>query len=206
MRDFLSPDTHGSLAEFLSNNHAFSEERPIRACDSIDPASRPAPAFAARLAFAVFAAIAGGVVCANGAAMAAEITGELRQWHRVEMSFDGPAHAESDSSPNPFLDYRLRCSLAGPSGRSFEVPGFFDADGSGGASGGVWKCRFSPDMAGTWQYTASFRSGPSVAVALEAGAGTSVAFDGESGNFTVTASDKSAPDLRAAARGLLRNR
>lgn len=131
--------------------------------------------------------------------------GELKQWHRVEVRFSGPLHAELDDSPNPFLDYRLQCSFTGPSGRSYEIPGFFDSDAGGAQAGSIWGCRFSPDELGAWQYTASFRQGPEVAVSLDPNAGVPVAFDGESGTFVVGVSDKTAPDFRAPDRGTLVN-
>ena len=36
---------------------------------------------------------------------------------------------ETDTAPNPFLDYRLTVILEGPSGQQLVVPGFFDGDG-----------------------------------------------------------------------------
>jgi hypothetical protein len=33
-------------------------------------------------------------------------TGELKQWHKVTLTFEGPESAES-SPANPFLDYRM---------------------------------------------------------------------------------------------------
>ncbi|MGB3588339.1 MAG: malectin domain-containing carbohydrate-binding protein, partial [Tunicatimonas sp.] len=37
----------------------------------------------------------------------ATVSGELRKWHKLTLDFDGPTHSETDTSPNPFLDYRL---------------------------------------------------------------------------------------------------
>ncbi len=135
----------------------------------------------------------------------ATVGGELATWHTVDLRFSGPVHAESDSNPNPFLDYRLQCLLTGPSGQSYEVPGFFDGDGGSGTTGDVWRCRFAPDEAGTWAYQASFRSGPEVAVSLQAQAGTPVSFDGANGNFVVQQSTKSGDDFRRSSRGRLVN-
>ena len=42
---------------------------------------------------------------------AATISGELRQWHRVTLTFDGPAASEQ-GSPNPFRDYRLNVTFS----------------------------------------------------------------------------------------------
>jgi hypothetical protein len=136
---------------------------------------------------------------------AAQVTGELRQWHRVELIFTGPTHSESASNPNPFLDYRLQCLFIGPSGQTYNVPGFFDTNGSGGSSGNVWKCRFAPDQTGTWQYTASFRQGANVAAELGTNAGSPTSFDGDLGNFSVGASNKLGRDFRAPNHGTLVN-
>ena len=139
------------------------------------------------------------------AAWGGELRGDLAQWHEVEVWFQGPAHAETDSAPNPFLDYRLQCLFRGPSGQTFDVPGFFDTDGSGGSFGNVWICRFAPDEVGTWSYDASFRQGTEVAVALEANAGSPTGFDGDSGVFVVEPSEATGRDFRSPERGHLTN-
>ena len=38
-------------------------------------------------------------------ASAAKISGELKEWHRVSLTFDGPRTSET-ANPNPFLTYR----------------------------------------------------------------------------------------------------
>ncbi|MDJ0852241.1 MAG: DUF5060 domain-containing protein, partial [Myxococcota bacterium] len=146
-----------------------------------------------------------GIALIAGPASAGEVRGELAQWHEIEVWFRGPAHAESDSGPNPFLDYRLQCLFRGPSGQTYDVPGFFDTDGAGGQSGDVWVCRFSPDEEGAWSYQASFRQGSQVAVSLDAGAGSATAFDGDAGVFAVGPSAASGRDFRSPERGLLTN-
>ncbi len=35
------------------------------------------------------------------------ISGELKQWHKVTLTLDGPFAHEKDNKPNPFTDYRL---------------------------------------------------------------------------------------------------
>jgi len=121
------------------------------------------------------------------------VSGNLREWQTVTVSFKGPTASETDDAPNPFLDYRLQVTFAGPSAQTYDVPGFFDGDGEGGATGDVWRVRFVPDEDGTWQYSASFRSGTNVAVDLGEDAGTPVGFDGAGGSFTVSARDPDAP-------------
>jgi Domain of unknown function (DUF5060)/Putative collagen-binding domain of a collagenase len=120
------------------------------------------------------------------------VTGTLKQWQPVTVSFTGPSSSETSSSPNPFLDYRLQLTFTSPSGQIFDVPGFFDGEGNGGATGNVWRAHFSPDEAGTWSYKASFRQGTEVAVELSPTAGTPTGFDGASGTFEVADRDPAA--------------
>ena len=54
----------------------------------------------------------------------------------------------------------------------------------------------------TWTYTASFRTGSDVATSSSASAGSATAFDGATGTFNISATNKSAPDNRA--KGMLR--
>ena len=120
------------------------------------------------------------------------IAGVLKKWHPISLSFTGPYASETDNTPNPFLDYRLQVAFTGPDGQTYNVPGFFDGDGSGGSAGDVWRVRFSPDDAGTWTYQASFREGHDVAVDLDPTAGTPVSFDGALGTFEVGEHDPEA--------------
>ncbi len=142
-------------------------------------------------------------VCAAGEG-SARISGELKKWHRVTVTFEGPATGET-ATPNPFTDYRLTVTFTTGSKRH-TVPGYFAADGKAGESGAVtgnkWRVHFTPDAAGQWQYTASFRTGKNIAVDPQPAAGGPVAFDGASGSFIVKATDKKGRDFRA--RGMLR--
>jgi hypothetical protein len=85
------------------------------------------------------------------------------------------------------------------------VPGFYAADGdaaeTSAQAGDKWRVYFTPDRAGEWRFSASFRSGDNVAIAPEPRAGVPAGFDGVSGSFHISKSDKKAPDLRA--KGLL---
>lgn len=130
---------------------------------------------------------------AAGGSERGSISGELKKWHTVTVSFIGAHASESDNSPNPFLDYRLQVAFSGPSGQSYNVPGFFDGDGDGGGAGNVWKVRFVPDEAGKWTYRASFCAGREIAVNLDRAAGGPVHFDGAAGFFTVSGRDPNAP-------------
>ena len=131
------------------------------------------------------------------------VTGELRKWHRVTISFDGPSTTE-DASINPFLEYRLNVTFTSPSGATFIVPGFYAADGNAAetsaTSGNKWNVRFTPNETGTWTYEASFRTGSNVAISLDQNAGSPTSFDGASGNFSIGNSNKALPDNRAKGR------
>ena len=48
-----------------------------------------------------------------GASSAATISGELKQWHKVTLDFEGPASSET-ADPNPFMDYRLDVTFHHP--------------------------------------------------------------------------------------------
>ncbi len=133
---------------------------------------------------------------------AGTVTGELRKWHKVTLTFDGPPRSEGGPL-NPFLDYRLNVTFS-KGARSLVVPGYFAADGdaanSSADSGNKWRVHFAPDEEGEWTYAASLRFGTEVAVSDAADAGRAVSFDGATGAFTVGHTDKAAPDLRARGR------
>ncbi|MDZ7345727.1 MAG: PA14 domain-containing protein, partial [candidate division KSB1 bacterium] len=132
------------------------------------------------------------------------VSGELKKWHKVTLTFDGPPSAET-ATPNPFLDYRLTVTFTAPDGRIIQVPGFYAADGRAAETsadfGRKWQAVVIPDQVGLWRYKASFRFGSNIAVDLNEESGEPTAFDGVEGSFTVAPSDKQAPDFRA--KGLL---
>ena len=82
------------------------------------------------------------------------VEGQRKVWHPVIVNFRGPAAGETDESPNPFLDYRLKVTFSGPTGKKYNVPGFFAGDGHGGGEGDVWRACFTPDTAGRWSFQA----------------------------------------------------
>lgn len=125
----------------------------------------------------------------------ATLSGGGAVWHPVTLDFDGPMTSETANEPNPFLDFRLNVTFTAPDGTLTTVPGFFAGDGKGGSAGDVWRCRFNPDQAGIWSYTASFRHGHEVAISLSRTAGTAHSFDGDGGAFAVLPRDPSAPGL-----------
>ncbi|MHC4178460.1 MAG: DUF5060 domain-containing protein, partial [Planctomycetota bacterium] len=132
------------------------------------------------------------------------VSGELRQWHRVTVTFAGPETGET-AQPNPFRNYRLSVEFS-KGGKRYLVPGYYAADGnaaeSGAEKGSRWRAHFAPDEPGRWTYRASFRTGRDVAVSAGPSDGKPAAFDGASGVFTVGPSDKTGRDHRA--KGMLR--
>lgn len=138
-------------------------------------------------------------------AAAGTVTGDLKVWHKVTVSFDGPDTGEQ-AVPNPFTDYRLDVMFRGPSGQHIFVPGYYAADGhaaeTSADAGNQWRVHFLPEQAGQWTYRASFRTGKDVALSDDPTAGEPVDdVDGQEGTFTVEPTDKKLPDFRA--RGLL---
>ena len=79
--------------------------------------------------FVIAGVSVGGARQAGGSA-AAVVSGELRQWHKVTLTSNGPQATETDTSPNPFTDYRMTVVFTHESGAPrYEVPGYFAADG-----------------------------------------------------------------------------
>lgn len=134
-----------------------------------------------------------------------QISGELKKWHKITITFDGPATSEN-AEPNPFLFYRLNVTFRHvKTGKTYVVPGYYAADGRAGntsaSSGNKWRVHFSPDEIGLWTYAVSFRQGENVAVDDDPKAGESAGFfDGMTGLFKVKPSDKEPPDFRARGR------
>jgi len=121
------------------------------------------------------------------------VTGTFKKWEAVTIDFQGPFADALDNNPNPFLDYRLQVHFTSPSGKAYNVPGYFDGNGKGGRSGNVWRARFSPDEVGQWRFLASFRQGPEVAVSLDSNAGKPASFDGFQDSFVIKPQETQAP-------------
>lgn len=134
---------------------------------------------------------------------AAEISGELFEWHKITLTFKGPQTSET-ATPNPFTDYRLNVTFTHDD-VSCIVPGYFAADGdaanTSATEGDIWRVHFCPDAVGIWEYSVSFRQGENAAVSDDPNVGTPYsALDGQTGSFDVGPSDKVKPDLRAKGR------
>lgn len=137
----------------------------------------------------------------------AQITGELKQWHKVTLTVDGPLARETDTEPNPFLDFRMTVVFTHESGAPrYRVPGYFAADGRAGetsaSSGNKWRAHLAPDKPGRWDYEVTLVSGARVAV--EEPAAEPVRGHGGprhwAGTFVVASSDKAGRDFRAHGR------
>lgn len=151
-----------------------------------------------------------GLVTATAAAVvtvsaAPILTGELKKWHKITLTFEGPETGEL-ADPNPFLYYRLNVVFTHPASQtSYPVPGYYAADGdaanSSADSGNKWRVHFSPDHTGVWNYQVSFRQGEFISVTEKPEAGESVdPLDGLTGSFEIGSSDKSSRDFRAEGR------
>lgn len=132
------------------------------------------------------------------------ISGELKKWHKVSVTFTGPLTSETNAN-NPFRNYRLNVTFTHlVSGKACVVPGFFAADGdaanTSADSGDQWRVHFAPDEIGGWNYVASFRTGTDVATNASPTAGAATSFDGARGSFTIAATDKTGRDHRGKGR------
>jgi hypothetical protein len=132
-----------------------------------------------------------------------EVSGELKQWHKVTLTLDGPYAHEQDNEPNPFTDCNLTVTFTHESGApSFKVPGYFAADGKAGEtsaeSGTKWRAHLAPDKSGTWRYSVSFTRGKFAA--LDGGGAAVKPFDGLSGSFKVGQTNKTGRDFRGKGR------
>lgn len=132
-------------------------------------------------------------------------TGELKKWHTVTLTFDGPETSET-ADYNPFMNYRFNTAFTHTaSGKTFVIPGYYAADGNAGQTGAEkgnkWRVHFTPDEIGEWTYDVDFRKGKWVAVSSKKKTGISAGFmDGATGSFTIEPTDKTGRDFRAKGR------
>lgn len=153
------------------------------------------------IAFLLTISLAGSSVASD----IVTITGELKQWHKVTLTLDGPHAHERDTNPNPFTGYEMWVHFEHESGSpSYRVPGYFAADGNAGETsaeaGNKWRAHLSPDQPGKWTYRVEFLEGSTSVAPVGDEATPKIPFDGQSGSFRVTATDKSGRDLRAHGR------
>lgn len=136
----------------------------------------------------------------------AAVSGELRKWHKVSLTFTHDVVLSEASSPNPFLDVRLVVHFFNPSaGAVRSIPGFFAADGNAAetsaTAGTKWRVNFTPDLAGEWYYVASFRQASGIAISFASEEGQPGSFDGANGTFVVDPADPGASGF--LAKGML---
>lgn len=149
--------------------------------------------------------VLGYIAMTNSLFAQGKISGELKQWHRITITFKGPESSET-AEENPFFDYRLNVTFTHAfTGKSYTVPGYFAADGdagnTGADSGNRWRVHFAADETGEWSYAVDFRKGNWVAVSDKEKTGQSGDFmDGETGSFTVAPTDKTGADFRGKGR------
>ncbi len=132
------------------------------------------------------------------------ISGDLRQWHKITLTVDGPMVQETDSFPNPFLDYRMTVIFTHESGTPvYSVPGYFAADGNAAETsaqaGNKWRAHLSPDKAGRWNYEASILMGKAIAIDDSVGLNARPILSA-SGSFTILPTDKTGRDFRGKGR------
>ena len=104
------------------------------------------------------------VIGCNHDLSAASVEGALKVWYPVTITFTGKQASETEAT---FRDHRLDVTFS-KGEKSFRVPGYFAADGnaaeSSASSGNKWRVQFTPNEAGVWTYSVSFREGPEIAV------------------------------------------
>lgn len=133
------------------------------------------------------------------------VTGELRCWHKVTLSLNGPQANETDITPNPFTDCGLWVDFKHTeSGERLRVPGYFAADGnageSGATSGNVWRAHLAPHLPGEWTYTVHFTQEPGAALDKSCPGSSVKGIDGITGEFAIEATDKQGRDFRGKGR------
>ncbi len=132
------------------------------------------------------------------------LDGEMKQWHKITLTLDGPYAHEQDNRPNPFTDYRFLVTFTHAGGNAYTIPGYFAADGraadSSAESGTRWRAHFAPDQTGKWTYRVSFQQGDGVGLERDGKADELAPYDGLEGTFLVAATDKTGRDLRAHGR------
>jgi hypothetical protein len=128
-----------------------------------------------------------------------QVTGELKKWHRLTLTIEGPQTDETAES-NPFLNYRMEVVFENGS-KKYVVPGFYAADGNAAetsaSSGNKWRANFVPDKEGSWKYSVYFSKGDNISIEPFKSDKPLV-----SAHFNIGPTDKIAPDLRA--KGLLK--
>jgi hypothetical protein len=133
-----------------------------------------------------------------------EITGELKQWHKITVTVNGPFASETDTAPNPFLDYRMTAVFTHESGSPcYTIPGYFAADGNAAQtsaiSGNKWRVHLSPDKPGIWHFQISIIEGKSAAIDDRIANKASLILH-SNGSINILSTDKTGRDFRGKGR------
>lgn len=72
---------------------------------------------------------------------------QVGKYHTHELVF-----MAATEPADPFDTYLLKLEITDPTGRKFNIDGFYDGDGKGGQRGKIWKARMAPYMAGVWSW------------------------------------------------------
>jgi hypothetical protein len=133
------------------------------------------------------------------------VTGELKQWHKVTLTLDGPFAHERDTNPNPFTDCRMTVTFKHESGSpNYSIAGYFAADGNASntsaEAGTKWRAHVSPDKPGKWTYQIRFVKGLGAAVGESNKTISLKGYHGKSGSFKINPTDKKGRDFRANGR------
>lgn len=128
-------------------------------------------------------------------------------FHPSAFEFTGPDTSER-AATNPFTDYRLVVSFYAPgSDVPVHIRGFYAADGkaadTSAMSGPVWRAMFTPNLTGTWRWTARLSEGADIAIDQNITSGKTIALSPSSGSFHVDPSLTKGKDWRAPANGRL---
>ena len=134
---------------------------------------------------------------------AQKIEGELKQWHKVTLVFEGPETSEQ-AEENPFLSYRLNVTFTHETGEKWVIPGYYAADGNaantGSDSGNIWKVHISPHEKGEWTYEVDFKKGKWASVRTYEKLKSAGFIDGVTGRFTIGETDKMGRDFRGKGK------
>ncbi len=138
----------------------------------------------------------------SGYGQTVTISGELRKWDKVQLSFMLPGNdfTETDST---FKNNRVDVLFTNPKGDTIRVPGFFAADGNAANTsakrGKVYKAFLRPDQKGIWKYQVLYYSGTDV-VLMDVNQLPKPTYNitGEVG--VILENNKSVPDLKAKGR------
>ncbi|CAM3577850.1 kelch repeat-containing protein [Zobellia roscoffensis] len=125
-----------------------------------------------------------------------------KQWHTVELNFEGPKTSE-DAADNPFLNYLLQVEFKNEE-TNYTIRGFYAADGNASESsadqGNIWSVRFTPEELGDWTYSAVLYHQDNIALKNDVATAEKISISNATGGFKVVASDKEGVDFRAHGR------